>query len=73
MPAKIKLNPVRLVIPKNGNGAMLAMEYIAQMQLPPNPPFTAIWVTDCGDNIELRYPTTKHGIKFIQKYINENL
>jgi len=68
MKAEIKLNPVRISIPKYGHGLMLAMEYLARVRyvLP-----TAI--LDTGDRIEIRLPYTKHSIRGIKNYINNNL
>jgi hypothetical protein len=68
MKAEVKLNPVRLSIPKYGNGLMLAMEYLAKCEtiLP-----TGIY--EVGETIELKLPYTKHSIKSIQNYINANL
>jgi hypothetical protein len=68
--AKIKLNPVRISIPKYGNGLMLAIEYLARVGtvLP-----TGIYDIEGENRIEIKLPYTKHSIRHIRDYINNNL
>lgn len=65
---KIKLKPVRLSIPKYGNGLMLCMEYLSKIKtvLPTK-------IEDTGAHIEITLPYTQHSIKHIANYINLNL
>lgn len=68
MKAEVKLNPVRLSIPKYGNGLMLAMEFLAMAGS-----VTPTAIFDTGDRIELKLPYTKHSIQSIKNYINANI
>ena len=64
---EVKLNPVRLCIPRYGNGLMLLMEYLAKY----GPMPTGIFSRE--EFIEIKLPVTKHGIRPIKEYINQNL
>jgi hypothetical protein len=68
MKAKVKLNPVRIVIPKYGNAPMLLLEYLHNFR-----PKFAILVSDKGETFEVELPLTKQSIRPLLNYINDNL
>lgn len=67
MKATIKLNPVRLSVPKYGNGLMLMMETLSQRSVMPTK------IIQLDDSFEFVLPLTKHSIRPLVNYINANL
>jgi len=68
MKTTVKLNPTRLIIPKYGNGLLLAMEYLSKI-----PSVLPSKITADDNNIELVLPYTKQSIRTILNYINNNI
>ena len=65
---KVKLNPVRLRIPKYGNGLMLLMEQQS------NDSFLFIGkVENLENHFDIQIKGSKHFAQSIKEYINENL
>jgi hypothetical protein len=67
MKATVKLNPVRLIVPKYNNAPFLLMEKIAGNGM------VGIQITDKGEYFEVILPLTKQSIIPYKNYINDNL
>lgn len=69
MKAKVKLNPVRIRVPKYGNALMLLMERASSYK---TAPFLGI-VTELDKEFDIEIRGTKHVAQLIKNYINNNL
>jgi len=65
--AKVKLDPVRIVIPKYGFAPALLLEYFAGQGV------VGFTITDNADYLEVIVPLTKQSIRPLLAYINGNI
>ena len=67
MRSSIKLNPIRLIVPKYNNSPMLFLESIAGTSIMP------LSIINNDEYFEIELPLTKHSVRRFKEYINANL
>jgi hypothetical protein len=69
MKVQVKINPVRIRIPRYGNALMLLMEYASKYKVTP----ILGKVTDLDEWFDIELRMTRVTAQSVKKYINENI